>query len=120
MTNLAVNYKKQQGQQHVQSQTPQQTVQVNGKTKITKFEKTLYVAFVAFLLYACVAFIGNKAALYEFDAKKAEVESKVVKQQKENQELQAEVESLSRYERIAEIAKNHGLEINANNVKGLH
>ncbi|WP_369902927.1 cell division protein FtsL [Bacillus manliponensis] len=119
MTNLAVKYKKQQGQEQVQSQTPQQAVQVNTKTKITRFEKTLYVAFIAFLLYACVAFIGNKAALYEFDAKKAEIESKVVKQQKANQELQAEVESLSRYERIAEIAKKHGLEINANNVKGL-
>ncbi|MDD1367046.1 cell division protein FtsL, partial [Bacillus sp. MHSD17] len=49
----------------------------------------------------------------------ATIEEKIVQQQKENQELQAEVEKLSRYERIAEVAKKHGLEINANNVKGL-
>jgi cell division protein FtsL len=34
------------------------------------------------------------------------IEEKIVQQQKENQELQAEVEKLSRYERIAEVAKN--------------
>lgn len=119
MTNLAVKYKKQQSQNHVQSQAPQQTVQVNAKTKITKFEKIMYAVFVAFLLYTCVAFIGNKATLYEFDAKKSSVEKEIAAQKKTNQELQAEVENLSRYERIEEIAKKHGLEINADNVKGL-
>ncbi|MDM5156102.1 cell division protein FtsL [Bacillus sp. DX1.1] len=118
MTNLAVKYKQQQEQ--VQTQAPQQMVQPNVKTKITRIEKLLYVAFIGFLLYACVAFIGNKAGLYQVDAETAQMESTIVKQQKTNQELQAEVEKLSRYERIAEIAKKHGLEINANNVKGLN
>ncbi len=75
---------------------------------------------MAFLLYACVAFIGNKAGLYQVNVEAATIEQKIVQQsKKENQELQAEVEKLSRYERIAEVAKKHGLEINANNVKGL-
>lgn len=110
MTNLAVKYKQQQVQEQVQvqSQAPQQKVQPKVKTKITRIEKLLYVAFVGFLLYACVAFIGNKAGLYQVDAEAAKIESTIVKQQKENQELQAEVEKLSRYERIAEIAKNTG------------
>ncbi|PHE37443.1 cell division protein FtsL [Bacillus pseudomycoides] len=118
MTNLAVKYKQQQVQ--VQSQAPQQNVQPKAKTKITRIEKLLYVAFIGFLLYACVAFIGNKAGLYQVDAEAAKIENEIVEKQKTNQELQAEVEKLSRYERIAEIAKKHGLEINANNVKGLH
>ncbi|MEI4831127.1 cell division protein FtsL [Bacillus sp. FJAT-53711] len=118
MTNLAVKYKKQQVE--VQSQAPQQVTQPGVKTKITRIEKLLYVAFIGFLLYACVAFIGNKAALYEADAKVTEMESTITKQQKTNQELQAETEKLTRYDRIAEIAKKHGLEINANNVKGLN
>ncbi|SFI60783.1 MULTISPECIES: cell division protein FtsL [unclassified Bacillus (in: firmicutes)] len=121
MSNLAVKYKKQQIE--VQSQAPQQVVQPAVKTKvkrITRLEKLLYVAFIGFLLYACVAFIGNKAALYEADAKVTEIESTRIKQQKENQELQAEKEKLTRYDRIAEIAKKHGLEINANHVKGLN
>ncbi|PED06745.1 cell division protein FtsL [Bacillus pseudomycoides] len=122
MTNLAVKYKQQQvpEQVQVQSQAPQQNVQPKAKTKITRIEKLLYVAFIGFLLYACVAFIGNKAGLYQVDAEAAKIENKIVEKQKTNQELQAEVEKLSRYERIAEIAKKHGLEINANNVKGLH
>ncbi|MFD0770988.1 cell division protein FtsL [Bacillus sp. CGMCC 1.60114] len=118
MTNLAVKYKKQQVE--VQSQAPQQVIQPGVKTKITRIEKLLYVAFIGFLLYACVAYIGNKAALYEADAKVTEMESTITKQQKTNQELQAETEKLTRYDRIAEIAKKHGLEINANNVKGLN
>ncbi|WP_020059257.1 cell division protein FtsL [Bacillus sp. 123MFChir2] len=118
MTNLAVKYKKQQVE--VQSQAPQQVVQTAVKTKITRLEKLLYVAFIGFLLYACVAFIGNKAALYEADAKVTEMESNLIKQQKENKELQAETEKLTRYDRIAEIAQKHGLEINANHVKGLN
>ncbi|WP_439741088.1 cell division protein FtsL [Bacillus pseudomycoides] len=122
MTNLAVKYKQQQVQEQVQvqSQAPQQNVQSKAKTKITRIEKLLYVTFIGFLLYACVAFIGNKAGLYQVDAEAAKIENKIVEKQKTNQELQAEVEKLSRYERIAEIAKKHGLEINANNVKGLH
>ncbi|HEK9099277.1 cell division protein FtsL [Bacillus pfraonensis] len=120
MTNLAVKYKQQQVQDQVQTQVPQPKAQPKVKTKITRIEKILYVAFVGFLLYACVAFIGNKAGLYQVDAEAAKIENSIVKQQKTNQELQAEVEKLSRYERIAEIAKKHGLEINANNVKGLH
>lgn len=120
MTNLAVKYKQQQAQEQVQSQAPQQMAQHKPKAKITKIEKMLYVAFIGFLLYACVTFIGNKAGMYEVDAKAAKIESEIVKQQKTNQELQAEVEELSRYDRIAEIAKKHGLEINANNVKGLN
>ncbi|AWC29461.1 MULTISPECIES: cell division protein FtsL [Bacillus cereus group] len=118
MSNLAVKY-KQQTQEQVQSQAPQQMVQPK-KAKITRIEKLLYMAFIGFLLYACVTFIGNKAGLYQVDREAAKIEDTIVKQQKENQELQAEVEKLSRYERIAKIAKKHGLEINANNVKGLH
>ncbi len=68
----------------------------------------------------CVAFIGNKAGLYQVNVEAATIEEKnCTAAKKENQELQAEVEKLSRYERIAEVAKKHGLEINANNVKGL-
>ncbi|EJQ46900.1 cell division protein FtsL [Bacillus mycoides] len=119
MTNLAVKY-KQQAQEEVQIQAPpQQMVKPKVKTKITRIEKLLYVTFIGFLLYACVAFIGNKAGLYQVNVEAATIEEEIVKKQKENQELQAEVEKLSRYERIAEVAKKHGLEINANNVKGL-
>ena len=55
-------------------------------------------------MYACVAFIGNKAGLYQVNVE-ATIEEKLYSKEKENQELQAEVEKLSRYERIAEVAK---------------
>ena len=75
------------------------------KAKITRIEKLLYVAFIGFLLYACVAFIGNKAGLYQVNVEAATIEEKLYSKKEKNQELQAEVEKLSRYERIAEVAK---------------
>lgn len=81
MSNLAVKY-KQQAQEEVQIQTPpQQMVQPKAKAKITRIEKLLYVAFIGFLLYACVAFIGNKAGLYQVNVE-ADNRTKIVQQRK--------------------------------------
>ena len=52
-------------------------VQPKAKAKITRIEKLLYVAFIGFLLYACVAFIGNKAGLYQVNVEAATIEQKL-------------------------------------------
>lgn len=82
MTNLAVKY-KQQAQEEVQIQTPpQQMAKPKVKAKITRIEKLLYVAFIGFLLYACVAFIGNKAGLYQVNVEAATIEEKLYSSKK--------------------------------------
>jgi cell division protein FtsL len=116
MSNLAVKYKKQQ----YSSQMPKQAPYPAKKAKVTLLEKLLYTAFIAFLLYAAVAFIGNKAMLYETNTEVSKLRETIEQQKKTNNDLQAEVEKLSRYERIAKKAKEMGLEINENNVKGLN
>ncbi|MFX3622651.1 MAG: cell division protein FtsL [Ectobacillus sp.] len=116
MSNLAVKYKKQQTKSHVPKQAPKTA----RKSQITLFEKIMYTAFVAFLLYACIAYIGNKAALYEVNTEASKLRQTIEEKKQFNHDLQAEVEKLSRYERIAKKAKEMGLEINENNVKGLN
>lgn len=116
MSNLAVKYKKQQ----YRSQMPKQAPRPVKKAKITLLEKLLYTAFIAFLLYAAVAFISNKTMLYEANTEASKLQKTIEKQKTTNNDLKAEVEQLSRYERIAKIAEKMGLKIDENNVKGVN
>ncbi|MCP8970251.1 cell division protein FtsL [Ectobacillus ponti] len=116
MTNLAVTYNKQPQVQP--PQTPQHGQAVK-KGKLTRLEKVLYSAFVLFLLYASITMITNKSELYQVNRQEADLRVKVQQKQKSNADLKAQVEQLSRYERIAEKAKSMGMEINASNVQKL-
>ncbi|MBO9130270.1 cell division protein FtsL [Bacillus sp. 165] len=116
MSNLAVKLNKQERESRTPIQTQQQAVQRSG---VTRFEKLLYVAFVAFLLYSSVTFISNKGRMFTVNSDVSKLERSILEQKKTNGELDVEVQRLSTYERIAEKAKEMGLEINENNVKGL-
>ncbi|MFD3448038.1 cell division protein FtsL [Microbacteriaceae bacterium 4G12] len=120
MSNLAVKYKKQQSQAQVPNQQPKQELQPLKKSKITVLEKTVYIAFIGFLLYAAVTFISNKVSLYEVNTQASKLHNTIEEQKKVNNDLKAQVDALSRYERIAEKAKAMGLQLNENNVKGLN
>ncbi|UOY93737.1 cell division protein FtsL [Ectobacillus sp. JY-23] len=115
MSNLAVKYKKQPSGIEA-TQNASTSVQ---SAKVTVIEKVLYTAFVAFLLYVAIIFIGNKAALYEVNTEVSQLQKQIDKQLQTNSDLKAEVELLSRYERIAEVAGRLGMTIDANNVKGI-
>ncbi len=116
MSNLAVKINKQKQQSQAPKQMQKPAVKRSG---VTRFEKLLYVAFIGFLLYASVTFISNKARMFNVNAEVSKLENAIIKQKKMNGDLNAEVQQLSTYERIAEKAKEMGLEINENNVKGL-
>lgn len=116
MSNLAVERKK---QTEKTSSAPKQAPKARA-TKVTRFEKLLYGMFVAFLVYACIALISNKADMYQVNADFSKLQRSIEQQKKTNADLKAEVEQLSRYDRIAKKAKEMGLDVNENNVKGLN
>ena len=116
MSNLAMEREKQTEQT---SSVPKQAPKAR-TTKVTRFEKLLYGMFIAFLLYACITLIGNKADLYKVNADFSKLQRSIEEQKKINDDLKAEVEQLSRYDRIAKKAKEMGLEVNEDNVKGLN
>ncbi|GAA3323068.1 hypothetical protein GCM10020331_045460 [Ectobacillus funiculus] len=68
-------------------------------------------------MYACITLIGNKADLYKVNADFSKLQRSIEEQKKINDDLKAEVEQLSRYDRIAKKAKEMGLEVNEDNVK---
>ena len=81
MSNLAVKY-KQQAQEEVQIQTPHSRW-FNQKLKRRLQEsKTVVCSVYWLLLYACVAFIGNKAGLYQVNVEAATIEQKLYSSKK--------------------------------------
>ena len=97
MTNLAVKYKR---KKRCKFKRPHSRAKPKVKAKITRIEKLLYVAFIGFLLYACVAFVEIKQAFIRVNVEAATIEEKIVQRQKENQELQAEVEKVAMNESL--------------------
>lgn len=118
MTNVAVKYRK-KSQAEMQQPVAQPVAQPVRKAKVTLIEKVLYTAFIVFLLYAAVVIVGNKAQMFQSNAKTVDLRNDIEKQKKVNNDLKADVEKLSSYDRIAEKAKSMGLSINENNVKSL-
>ena len=81
MTNLAVKY-KQQAQEEVQIQTPHSRWLSRRLKRKLQESKTVVCSVYWLLLYACVAFIGNKAGLYQVNVEAATIEEKLYSKRK--------------------------------------
>lgn len=115
MSNLARDL-----QQHRQQvvKTDQQRVPIKiRKSWLTPGEKIIGVAFAGLVCFGAVHLISNQAKIYEVNKEIQSIETKVMEQQKVNNDLHAQVKELSSYDRIFKKAKEMGLIINENNVK---
>ncbi|MGM9928958.1 MAG: cell division protein FtsL [Bacillus sp. (in: firmicutes)] len=105
-----------ENQQNQQPQTTVTTVVIH-KGKVTLGEKILYVAFALFLAFLSVTIITNQYQIYTLNKDIRQAETAIKEQQVINNDLNAEVSELSRYERIWERASQLGLTLDENNVK---
>lgn len=105
-----------ENQQNQQPQTTVTTVVVH-KGKVTLGEKVLYIAFAILLTVLSAKIITNQYALYTLNKDIQKTEAAITEQQTINNDLNAEVSELSRYERIWERASQLGLTLDENNVK---
>ena len=103
-------------QQNQQPQTTVTTVVVH-KGKVTLGEKILYIAFAILLTVLSAKMITNQYTLYTLNKDIQKTEAAITEQQTINNDLNAEVSELSRYERIWERAAQIGLTLDENNVK---
>lgn len=103
-------------QQNQQPQTTVTTVVVH-KGKVTLGEKILYIAFAILLTVLSAKMITNQYTLYTLNKDIQKTEAAITEQQTINNDLNAEVSELSRYERIWERASQLGLTLDENNVK---
>lgn len=89
------------------------------KIRFSKGEKFLFSLFVASLVYFSVNIIGNYADIYVVNKDIELLKSDIREQQKVTQDLQAQVDELSEYNRLLQAAREQGLKINEQNVKVL-
>ncbi len=104
-----------------QSVQPQPSIRpVTKKARLSLGEKVLWSLFGVFIFASSISLISTKVELYQVNSDNAELSSEVESLQRTTSELQVEVDSLSTYERIAEIARENGLTINEENVQSLN
>ncbi|WP_243386726.1 cell division protein FtsL [Bacillus kexueae] len=117
MSNLAV--KIQERKQNEQSKQVQQKVVVQKRPLFTLGEKMLFGMFMMIVVFGAVFILSNQVKLYEVNKDIQALEAKVNEQQKVNNDLLIQQDELSNPERIWAKAKELGLTLNPNNVKGV-
>ncbi|WP_088043902.1 cell division protein FtsL [Bacillus sp. EAC] len=115
MSNLA----RKLNQKQITDLQPRPSIKKKEKkqSKITTFEKILYVSFIFVCFFIGTKIIRTQAAIFDTNIKIENVKNDVAKQKQHNSELKMKVDELSTYDRIWKKAKELGLKIDSNNVK---
>ncbi|MGE8204182.1 cell division protein FtsL [Heyndrickxia sp. NPDC080065] len=118
MSNLA----RKQQQPYIQPKTniEKQARTVHKRSQITLGEKLLAGLAIAFVCFMAIKVISTQAAVYQVNKDIQKLESSIQDKKKVNADLEMQVSDLSRYDRIKKIAKELGLKMNDNNVKGVY
>ncbi|MGG3574411.1 cell division protein FtsL [Bacillus gobiensis] len=115
MSNLAYNVEKQQER----SQQSEQTVVIKRRASITLGEKVLIVLFVLAVLSVSIFIINKAFAAYETNLEVQKLEELVSTESIEIEDLETERKDLMMPERIMQIAKKHGLNLQDKKVKNV-
>lgn len=119
MSNLAEKIAREQ-QKEKQRQVEKKRAAVKKKKILTPGERLLWMLLVLLLLIGSVQIVAKQSAIYEANKELQDVKSKIVIQEKVNNDLEEQVSELSKYERILFKAKQLGLELNEKNIKVVH
>lgn len=117
MSNLARKLQQQKQVTTEVHQRPSNKKKVKGLSKITPFEKILYLSFIFACFFVGTKIVKTQAAIYDTNLKIQSIKNDVAKQKQHNSELKMKIDELSTYERIWQKAKDLGLNIDSNNVK---
>lgn len=108
MSNLAYQTKR----QRIPTKQPKQKVVIKKRATITMGEKVLIVLFVLALLSTSIFIISKAFATYKTNIEVQKLEEKISSKDNEIDDLKKEATDLSRPERVMDIAKKHGLNLN--------
>jgi cell division protein FtsL len=117
MSNLAVKYSAQPQRKQQEIPVKREKQVIKQKKKITLGEKCLGILLISFIMFAGIKIVSNQFAIYNMNKEIQVFESTANTQEKVNNDLHVEKESLSSYERILTKAKELGLKLNEKNVK---
>lgn len=103
--------------QHPERQTKQVKIKVRKKSWITKGEKLLYALTGVGFICASIYIVSFSSSADKLNREVTNLEAKIEQQQLDNENLMLEVKEYSRPERIVDIAKKAGLELQNAQVK---
>ncbi len=107
-------------QEERQRQTAQKPVKKSKKKRsygITLGEKIIGVLFITGVSFGCFQIVSNQAAIYQINKDIQEIRASIEEQERTNEDLKAQVNELSTYERIWAKAKELDLKFKDDNVK---
>ncbi len=111
-TNLARQLQRQEVRHTEKVQIPKQK-----RRRITKGEKLFYILFAMGLIFFSIQIISNQASIYQINKEIQNLETELNDQVRVVQELEAQVQDLSKYDRLTEEAKKLGLTNKRENIK---
>lgn len=118
MGNLAHEIRRRNEQQPKREPQIQPQPQIQPKKKkITLGEKLIAVVFTGVFLYGSIHLVANAAEVDQLNRQIQDLEGSVKKEQEVISDLNIQISHLSKPERIWEIAKKLGLQLNGDNVK---
>ncbi|RHW36504.1 cell division protein FtsL [Neobacillus notoginsengisoli] len=115
MSSLARKLQEQQSQERQHVTKPERKRAL--WHQVTPGEKLIWVLFAALLCFGAVQIVTAQSAIYKVNKDIQEVKTSINDQERVNADLKVQVKELSKYDRIMLKAKEHGLNLNENNVK---
>lgn len=91
----------------------------SGAVPWTKSEKLLVTLVSAFVLFMCVLTIYSSNQVTQMNRGLQDVNAQITETELANENLEQNVQELSQYERVHEIAQKYGLELNDENVRNI-
>lgn len=91
----------------------------SGTVSWTKSEKLLVTLVSAFVLFMCVLTIYSSNQVTQMNRSLQDVNVQITETELANENLKQNVQELSQYERVHEIAQKYGLELNDENVRNI-
>lgn len=91
----------------------------SGAVPWTKSEKLLVTLVSSFALFMCVLTIYSSNQVTQMNRGLQDVNAQITETELANENLEQNVQELSQYERVHEIAQKYGLELNDENVRNI-
>jgi cell division protein FtsL len=119
LSNLAVKIRQKQYQEQQSKHRAKEKVIVKKRPLFTLGEKILFMIFLFIVLIGSIFIVSNYVKLYQVNMDIQAIEMKVKEQERMNHDLLIQKKELSNPERIWSKAKELGLTLNPNHVKGV-
>lgn len=116
-TNHARNWQREQIERRHEHEKKKVVIRTKKRSMITRGEKLIYSIFCIILMAASIYVVSFSSSMDKLNRDIQSLDKTVQQQKLENENLNFEINELSKPERITKIAKENGLKIQESKVK---